>query len=87
MPAHLRGFYKDKLDGGLSGAAVQKIHVVLHKALKQTVMDGVIRRNATEAVKPPRPAKREMRPLNPEETRRLLEAAHGDRFEPSKCWP
>jgi integrase len=32
---------------------VQYIHVTLHKALKQAVNDGLIPRNATEAVKPP----------------------------------
>jgi len=52
-PAHVRGLYKTKLEAGLSPRTVQYIHVTLHKALKQAVQDGLIPRNATEAVKPP----------------------------------
>jgi integrase len=80
-PAHVQGFYRDRLDSGLSPATVQKIHVVLHKALSQAVKWNLIPRNATEAVNAPRPAPEEMRPLSPEEARRLLEAARGDRLE------
>ena len=36
-PAHVQGFYRDRLDRGLSAATVQKMHVVLHKALDQAV--------------------------------------------------
>jgi integrase len=46
-------------------------------------MDGLIPRNATEAVKPPQPSKEEMHPLTPEQAKLLLQAAHefGDRLE------
>jgi integrase len=80
-PAHVQGFYRDRLDSGLSPATVQKIHVVLHKALDRAVKWNLIPRNATEAVNAPRPAPKEMRPLSPDEARRLLEFAHGDRLE------
>lgn len=36
-PAHVQGLYRDRLDMGLSAATVQKMHVVLHKALDQAV--------------------------------------------------
>ena len=52
-PAHVRGLYREKLEAGLSPRTVQYVHVTLHKALKQAVQDGLIPRNATEAVKPP----------------------------------
>jgi integrase len=39
-PAHVRAFYRKKLDSGLSPRTVQYIHVTLHKALKQAVVDG-----------------------------------------------
>jgi integrase len=55
-PAHVQGFYRDRLDSGLSPATVQKIHAVLHKALDQAVRWSLVPRNATEAVKAPRPA-------------------------------
>ena len=52
-PAHIRGLYRNKLSSGLSPRTVQYIHVTLHKALKQAVLDGLIPQNAAEAVKPP----------------------------------
>ena len=74
-PAHVQGLYRDRLDSGLAPATVQKIHVVLHKALSQAVMWSLVPRNATEAVTAPRPAQKEIRPLDREQVRALLEAA------------
>jgi hypothetical protein len=42
--AHVRGLYREKLDGGLSPRTVQYVHVTLHKALKQAIADGLIPR-------------------------------------------
>jgi integrase len=80
-PAHVRGLYREKLDRGLSPRTVQYIHVTLNKALKQAVADGLIPRNVCEAVKPPRPQKREIAPLSPEQARCFLEACQGERLE------
>ncbi len=80
-PAHVQGFYRGRLDSGLSPATVQKIHVVLHKALAQAVKWSLVPRNVTEAATAPRPSPKEMRPLSAEEVRKLLEAASGDRLE------
>src|SRR5215212_2298203 len=82
-PAHVRGLYREKLEAGSSARTVRYIHTTLHKALKQAVMDGLIPRNVTEAVKPPRPSREEMHPLTPEQAKHLLEVAHdtGDRLE------
>jgi integrase len=41
----------------------------------------VVPRNVTEVVKAPRPTPKEMHPLSPEEARRLLKVAHGDRLK------
>lgn len=38
-------------------------------------------RNVSEAVDPPKAQREEVRPLSPEQARRLLEAARGDRLE------
>jgi integrase len=38
-PAHVRSFYGEKSRSGLSAATVKKVHVVLHRALSQTVTD------------------------------------------------
>jgi integrase len=80
-PAHVRGLYREKLDGGLSGRTVNYIHVTLHKALKQAVNDALIPRSATDAVKAPRPDKREVQALDREQARAFLEAARGERLE------
>src|ERR671917_1259232 len=79
--AHVRGLYREKLDAGLSPRTVQYVHVNLHKALKQAIADGLIPRNATEAVKPPQVRREEMRPLTAEQVKVLFEAAKSDRLE------
>ena len=80
-PAHVRHLYREKLDSGLSPRTVQYIHVTLHKALKQAVMDGIIPRNVTDAVKAPQAHKKEVKPLSPAEISVLLSAARGSRLE------
>lgn len=80
-PVHVRGLYRERLEAGLAPRMVQLVHTTLHKALKQAVNDGLIPRNVTEAVKAPRPIKKEMLPLNPEQARVLLDVASGDRLE------
>jgi integrase len=81
-PNHLRALYRDKLDAGLAPRTVNYIHVTLHKALKDTVSDGLVP-NYVAAVKSPRPEKPEIHPLSRVQARRLLDAAskQGDRFE------
>ena len=79
-PAHVRGLYRDKSES-LSPRSVNYIHVTLHKALKQAVMDGLIPRNVADAVKAPQALKKEVKPLTPTQVRSLLSAASGDRLE------
>ena len=80
-PAHLQGFYRAKLDAGLSPRTVQYLHVVLHRALKQALRWGLVPRNVSEAVDPPRVRREEIRPLSPAQARTLLETARDDRLE------
>jgi len=80
-PDHVRGLYREKLDGGLAPRTVLHIHRTLSKALKQATDDGLIPRNAAALVKPPRPRREEIRPLNREQVQALFEAARGDRLE------
>ena len=80
-PAHVQGFYRSKLDAGLSARTVQYLHAVLHRALKQALRWNLVPRNACEAVDPPRPSRGEIRPLSPAQARALLRAASGDRLE------
>ena len=80
-PAHARALYRQKLDSGLSPRTVNYIHVTLHKALSQAVSDGLVQRNAAQ-VKAPRPEKPEIRPLSPDQARKLIATAYetGDRY-------
>ncbi len=80
-PNHVRGLYRSKLDAGSSPRTVQYIHVTLHKALKEAVVDGLLPRNVTEAVKAPKPVSKEVRVLNGDQVRALLDAAKGERLE------
>lgn len=80
-PAHARALYRQKLDSGLSPRTVNYIHVTLHKALSQAVSDGPLPRNAAQ-VKAPRPEKPEIKPLSPDQARKLIATAYatGDRY-------
>jgi integrase len=80
-PAHARALYRQKLDSGLSPRTVNYIHVTLHKALSQAVADGLVPRNAAQ-VKAPRPEKPEIKPLSPDQARKLIATAYatGDRY-------
>ena len=80
-PADVQRFYRDKLDSGLSSATVHKLHVVLHKALKQAVRWGLAPRNVVDDVDAPKIHKEEVRPLTHEHARKLLETARGDKLE------
>ena len=81
-PNHVRTLYRKKLDSGLASRTVNYIHTTLHKALKDAVSDGLVPRNAA-SVKAPRPGKPEIRPLSPDQARKLIATAHeaGDRFD------
>lgn len=60
----MRSLYRDKSEG-LSPRSVNYIHVTLHKALKQAIMNALIPRNVADAVKAPQALKKEVKPLTP----------------------
>jgi len=64
--------YGDLLAAGLSPQSVVHVHRVLHRALRQAVRWGVLARNVTDLVDPPRVPRREMRVLTPEQVQVLL---------------
>jgi integrase len=80
-PTHVRSFYRDRLDSGLSSATVRKMHIVLQKALDQAVSDCLVPRNVVKGIKLPQTKKKEIHPLTPKQTRILLDAARDDRLE------
>jgi integrase len=73
--------YRNRLDSGLAPHSVNYIHVTLHKALEQAVLDGLVPRNVSEGVKAPQVHKEEVKPLSPSQIQTLLSAARGDRLE------
>ncbi len=81
-PDHIRRLYRAMIDKGLSTRTVQYAHTLLKRALKQAVMDGLIPRNAAEAVRPPQLVRDEIHPLNTDQVRALLKSAAeaGDRL-------
>jgi integrase len=80
-PQHLQTLYAQELAAGVSPSSVNHLHTVLHSALENAYRTGQIARNVSDLVKPPRMAEHAMRVLDEAETRALLEAAAGDRFE------
>ena len=55
-------------------------HITLHKALNDAVADNLIPRNVADGLKPPRPRKKEINPLTPDQAKTFLQAARDDRF-------
>jgi integrase len=80
-PQHLQAFYTKKLTDGLSTTTVISFHNVLHKALETAVRWNLIGRNPCDLVSPPRRKRFEIQPLDEEQARKLLTAAHGHRLE------
>jgi integrase len=85
-PAHLQGFYRSKLDSGLSPRTVQYIHIVLHRALKQALRWRLVVRNVAEAVDPPRVPKKDITPLSPEPSSKR-QTKPGNVSKPYMCSP
>jgi integrase len=79
-PGHLRQLYAKKLQAGLSGASVQRIHAITRRWLGQAMKDGLVPRNVAAVVERPRAARKAMRVLTPSETAKLLQEAAQDRL-------
>ena len=80
-PNHLERLYAAKLVAGQSPASVRQLHAVLHRALKQAFRWGVVGRNVADLVSAPLVPRYESRALSPDEAKRLLDAAQGERLE------
>jgi integrase len=65
--------YRSKLDSGLSPRTVQIIHTTLYKSLKQAMRWSLVSRNVCEVVVPPRVPKSEIKPLDAQQTKKLLD--------------
>ncbi|ACZ62560.1 tyrosine-type recombinase/integrase [Dehalococcoides mccartyi] len=80
-PEHIQAYYSKALSGGrvsgggLSAQTVKHHHRVLSEALNHAVKWGLLARNVAMAVDPPRPEKREMHTIAPEDMSVLFEEA------------
>ena len=81
-PADVQRLYADRLAAGLSPTSVRQVHSVLHRALDQAVRWGLLPRNVTEAVDPPKPAKPETTTWDARQVAAVLTAAAGDDLDP-----
>ena len=82
-PLQVQKFYNACMQGEkkLKPKTVKNIHGVLHSALKQAVMNGMIRSNPTESCTLPRIERMEIQPFDDEAEKSFLRAIEGDKYE------
>ena len=80
-PADVQRLYSDRLAAGLSPTSVRHLHGVLHHALDDAVRWGLVGRNVTDAVDPPKRSTPEMQTWSTEQMSQVLLAAQGDDLE------
>jgi integrase len=80
-PQHLQRLYSDVAAAGAMPGTVVQVHAVLHRMFKQALKWNLVPRNPAAAVTRPKNRRQEMKTLSPEQVRKLLEAAKGDRLE------
>lgn len=76
--ADVQRLYAGWLAAGQSPTSVHHVHAILHRALDQAVRWGLLLRNVTEAVDPPRRATTEMKTWDTPQVARVLAAAATD---------
>ena len=65
----------------LSPKTITNIHGVLHKALQQAMLNGLIRNNPADPCVFPRRPKQKVKPLNEEQITKLIKALKGHKYE------
>ncbi|MGE5559917.1 MAG: tyrosine-type recombinase/integrase [Chloroflexota bacterium] len=79
---HVQHMVNGIASSGLSARMAGLTQVVLHAALKQATMNGMVPRNVAEGARKPKTEKHPPRVLTPEEQAALMEAAANDRLYP-----
>lgn len=82
-PLQIQKFYNECINGSknLKAKTVKNIHGVLHSALKQALMNGIIRSNPADSCTLPRIEKVEIKPFDDDAEKRFLQAIDGDKYE------
>lgn len=86
-PAVIKNFYNQKFEngrtdgrGGLSAKTIRNLHNMLHQAMEQACINGIIINNPTSGTVIPRQEKREMRVLSTDEQKKLQSVIHMHRL-------
>ena len=75
---HLQQVYAARLEAGASTTTVHHVHAVVHKVLDSAYRLGLVQRNVSGLVDPPRMRHYEMNILTAVQARKLLAAAQGE---------
>ena len=81
-PNHLQDLYSAKLNAGLSPRTVQYIHSVIRLSLNQALKSGLLYRNPTDGVTPPRPRRQVPKTLSAEQAKLFLVSINDHRWYP-----
>ena len=71
----------DEIRKPLAPKTIKNIHGVLHKALEQAMLNGLIRNNPADPCVLPRRPKQKVKPLNKEQITKLIKALKGHKYE------
>jgi|SRR5579872_553801 len=77
---HVRGFYAQARDAGVSSGVVRYCHITLHAALKYAMQNDMLKHNVADSVEKPKQPKAEIRALTNDELARVLKAAEGSDY-------
>lgn len=80
-PHTIQSYYNGLTKEGLAPKTVKNIHGILHKALQQAVSNGYIKANPADHCILPRPARRELKPMDEDMITAFLRAIQGHQFE------
>lgn len=82
QPGQLQAFYRKKLDEGLARRTVEYMHAIIHKTLDQALRWGLVMRNVSDLVDPPRPKRKPPVIWNAGQIQIFLEAVKGHQYYP-----
>jgi integrase len=74
-PQHLQSLYAARLVAGAATTMVIHLHALLHLALDEALRLGLVQRNITNLVSPPRRVREGMKALTPVQARQFLDVA------------
>lgn len=80
-PDQVQSLYNNLLSDNVGVPTINKIHIMLHSALGYALKAGLINRNVTDAVIPPKAPAKEMKILDESQVSQMLIAARSSRSE------